>query len=152
MPVQLILDSEIHEADVMLRAMINRLENPTPALNIMGETGLASIQMNFEVGGRPAWTPLAESTMKQKGGKGQILIGSGVSGGLLGGINYETGDNTIEWFTGGQVYAAIHNFGGEAGRDLKTEIPQREYMVLQDEDIDEMGSLLAAFVASGRLH
>ncbi|EFH23696.1 hypothetical protein NEIPOLOT_00440 [Neisseria polysaccharea ATCC 43768] len=32
------------------------------------------------------------------------------------------------------VYAAIHNFGGMAGRNRKVRIPQREFLTLTDND------------------
>ena len=32
------------------------------------------------------------------------------------------------------IYAAIHNFGGQAGRNRKVTIPQREFLVLTNED------------------
>jgi phage gpG-like protein len=39
-------------------------------------------------------------------------------------------------------YAAIHNFGGQAGRGRKVMIPARPFLVVQDEDITEMKSVI----------
>lgn len=37
-----------------------------------------------------------------------------------------------------KVYAAIHQFGGNTGRNKKVEIPARPYLKLTDEDINQV--------------
>jgi phage gpG-like protein len=47
------------------------------------------------------------------------------------------------------VYAAIHQFGGQAGRDLKTTIPARPYLVVQDEDYDRIVRIIERHLSEG---
>ena len=93
---------------------------------------------------------MAESTKKKKQGRGQILIGNGVAGGLLGGIHYDFEGSQVIWQTSPLDYAAIHQFGGKAGRGRKVSITARPYMVFQDEDIEDFGQLVADFVMKGK--
>ena len=88
MPVEIKITPKDLGAEKRVTEMLQRVKNLRPALKIIGEIGLTSIQRNFEVGGRPKkWKPLAPSTIKQRRrqGKwpGQILVRRGMSGGLL---------------------------------------------------------------------
>jgi phage gpG-like protein len=48
-----------------------------------------------------------------------------------------------------KVYAAIQNFGGQAGRGKKVTIPARPYMVIQDEDIQDAIWIIEGFLLKG---
>lgn len=115
---------------------IRQCKDLGPALDIISEIGTTSIQKNFEEGGRPKWPELAASTkarrIKTKTWPGQILSVSGT----LRQINPEVTENAVIWSpgAGSDKYAAIHQFGGMVGRGKKTEIPKREYLLLQEED------------------
>lgn len=127
-----------------------RLGDAEPAFAVIGETVLASIRRNFEEGGRPkSWKKLASSTEKarKKAGKwpGQILVMEGTRGGLLGSISYEAVSDRVV-ISANKVYAAIHHFGGRAGRGHKTKIPARPYMLIQDEDWVEIKETLADYI------
>ena len=56
---------------------------------------------------------------------------------LIDSIQYIVGGNEVE-IGSPLVYAAIHNFGGEAGRGGSTEIPAREYLGLSDDNSQEL--------------
>ena len=86
MPVELTIRANTEPMERFLAGMIRRTKNPRGALEIIAETGLASIQRNFEVGGRPGWRALAEATLKRKRRRGKILIQEKR---LLGGIHYK---------------------------------------------------------------
>ena len=125
-----------------------RFGSAKPAMEIIGETGVVSVQRNFEKGGRPTgWEPLAEATRARKKG-GSTLVGKGHAGGLLGSIHYEAEDNVVYIGTD-KIYAAIHNFGGMAGRGNKVKITQREFMLLQEEDVSSINELLSEFILTG---
>ncbi len=115
---------------------IRQCDDLTPVLEIIGKIGTTSIQKNFDEFGRPAWPELAESTMAQrrktKTWPGQILSVSG----KLRQISPQITSNEVIWSPGAGAadYAAIHQFGGMAGKGRKTKIPQREYLLLQEED------------------
>jgi phage virion morphogenesis protein len=48
-------------------------------------------------------------------------------------------------------YAAIHQFGGKAGRDKKVSIPARPYLMFQDEDVNYLEMTLVNYVLTGRI-
>lgn len=139
----------------LLKAVKNRIGNTKPAFEVIGEIIQTSILKNFEQGGRPeAWQDLAERTKKQraKQGKwpGQILVMSGVRGGLMGSISYDAMPDKVVWVAN-KPYAAIQHFGGMAGKGLKTKIPPRPYMMIQDEDWEEIKAALNDFIIEGKL-
>ena len=90
-----------------------------------------------------------EVTLAKKQG-GRILVGKGFAGGLLGSIHYELGENLVYVGTD-KIYAAIHNFGGQAGRGRKVTIPQREFLMVQDEDVEEIHAGLADYLMQGEM-
>lgn len=133
-----------------LEKVANRFGSPKPALEIIGETVTASVQRNFEKGGRPdGWQALSEVTLAKKKG-GSTLVGKGFGGGLLGSIHHAADENAVYIGTD-KIYGAIHQFGGKAGRNKKVEIPQREFLVIQDEDVAEIDQLLGDFLLTGAL-
>jgi phage virion morphogenesis protein len=131
-----------------LQVIAERCGNMLPAMQIIGETGVASIQQNFMAGGRPnGWQPLSPVTLAKKKG-GSILVGQGQAGGLLGSIHAEPAADHVLIGTD-KVYAAIHQFGGQAGRGRKVTIPARPYLMLQDEDWQEIKDQLADYIVMG---
>lgn len=81
---------------------------------------------------------LAESTKKQRTKKrkwpGQILQ---VEGKLAASINtYYDNDSAV--IGSNLEYAAIHQLGGQAGKNKKVEIPARPYLKLTDDDFKEI--------------
>lgn len=110
----------------------------TPLMRIWGEVAHASIQYNFEVGGRPAWKKLSPVTIQLKG-HDRILRGRT---GNLARITVKPGPASVQLGTSpaSKGYAAIQNFGGKAGRNRKVTIPARPFMVLQTEDKTEMAA------------
>lgn len=96
---------------------------------------VASVIENFEEQGRPnRWEANAPATLKRKTGS-MILHESGL---LKGGITFETDldENTVYIGPSGPAapYAAIHNFGGKAGRNKSVTIRARKYLVVQELD------------------
>lgn len=144
------LRADTGEALRLLERVERRLGSMQPGMEAIGETVLASIQRNFEAGGRPAkWPALADSTIRQRirrgNWPGQILVRKGVSGGLLGSLSYDAAPRHV-LISANKEYAAIHHFGGKAGRGRKTTIPARPYMMIQDEDWAEITAALNDFI------
>lgn len=125
-----------------------RFGSNQPAMEIIGATIQASVQRNFEKGGRPGWVALAPATLKKKKG-GSILRVKGMAGGLMGSIHYEVSPNQVMIGTN-KIYGAIHQLGGKAGRGRKVKIPARPYLVVQDEDWPEIINQLGEFVLTGK--
>jgi phage virion morphogenesis protein len=122
--------------------LLKRMEDTRPAMNLIGEIVLESIQTNFETGGRPGkWQPLKPSTILQRQRKGKwpghILVRSGIAGGLMGAIHYQAFDDKVV-LAANKVYAAIHHHGGKAGKGHSVSIPARPYMVVQHKDWTEI--------------
>lgn len=89
----------------------------------LSETMRAAVNTNFRQGGRPKWLGL-----KYRNGK--PLVDSG----RLRDSVVAYSDNDTALVGTNMVYAAIHNFGGMAGRGRKVNIPQREFLTLTDQD------------------
>jgi len=150
-----------------LRDLSKAAANPAPALRDIGEMLATSIDRNFEAqgryhapdswrGGGNRWTPLADATVlamiggKRKGytkrgalrakaarrieGKKILQDTARLRGSIWPSVENKT---TLVIGTHAVAYAAIHQFGGTAGRGKKTTIPARPYLVIQDEDIDD---------------
>lgn len=129
-------------------AIAKRCGSALPAMQIIGQTVEDSVAKNFEAGGRPdGWTPLSPVTLAKKQG-GSILVGKGHAGGLRSTISYQAADDHVI-VGAGKKYAAIHQFGGMAGRGRKVKIPKREFLLVQDEDWDEIRDQLADFIIMG---
>ena len=138
-----------------LSLLSSRLNNMTPVYQVIGETIKTSVAKNFEVGGRYGapgswkggsnrWKPLSASTIARKG-HNRILFGEGH---LMGSINYQADQDGVVIGTN-LVYAAIHNFGGQAGRGRKVKIPPRPYLVIQDVDMAEINAVINDFLMEG---
>jgi len=115
-------------------AMLARVQKATgdlsPLMVSIRQELLTQTEANFEAQGRPAWPALAQSTIKQREKRkkwpGQILQ---VSGTLARSIVTESDETSAMVGVGAEVrHAAIHQFGGKAGRGRKTEIPARPYL------------------------
>ncbi|SDU26878.1 phage virion morphogenesis protein [Desulfobacula phenolica] len=134
----------------LFKRYIAKFGNLQPATEIIGDIIQTSILRNFEEGGRPeAWQDLADSTKKQRKKKGkwpgQILVVSGTRGGLISSISYDAMPDKVV-FVANKPYAAIHHFGGMACKGHKVEIPARPFMMILDEDWEEINAALNEFI------
>jgi phage virion morphogenesis protein len=136
------LDAE--QAKATLGALSGKMKNMTPVMKTIGQTVRASIQRNFEQGGRPTgWIRLAPATVaKKRKGEGRILIDSAR---LKNSIKVRASSDRVVVGTN-VVYAAIHHFGGMAGRGRKVRIPARPFMLIQDEDWKEINETASDYL------
>lgn len=122
-----------------MQELASRGENLRPLMkNIAGIMATAT-EDNFKDEGRPEkWVDLSETTKKQrqKIGKypGQILQ---VSGQLASSVSTAYDDNSAV-IGSNLAYAAIHQLGGQAGKNKKTTIPARPYLKLTDDNFEEI--------------
>lgn len=131
----------------MLAKLQQRVENPKPAFAEIGEIVRSSIIKNFQQSGRPEkWQPLATATIKKKrGGAGKTLIDTAR---LMNSITARA--HTDKAVIGTNViYAAIHQFGGKAGRGLKATIPERPFLMVQDEDWTPITEAISRYLVGG---
>lgn len=122
-----------------LRQFAIKVSDLRPLMANIGEIALSSVQENFESGGRPKWKPLAPSTIKRKGHTKPLL-----QTGTLRSVVRRVTENSVVIGVqpAARAYAAIHHFGGQAGRNRKVTIPARPYMLLQPEDLAEVDALV----------
>jgi len=147
---EITIQHNIDELRANIKGVEKRLGKLDPALKIIGATVEASVLRNFEKGGRPTgWTELSPVTLAKKKG-GSILVGKGHGGGLMGSIHSQVAGNIVMVGTD-KVYAAIHQFGGMAGRNKKVKIPARPFLMVQDKDWDNINEDLSNFILQGKL-
>ena len=136
-PIEIKIDNK--EVLTRLQELASRGENLRPLMkNIAGIMSTAT-EDNFKDEGRPEkWVDLSETTKKQrqKIGKypGQILQ---VSGQLASSVSTVYDDNSAV-IGSNLVYAAIHQLGGQTGKNKKTTIPARPYLKLTDDNFEEI--------------
>jgi len=121
---------ESHSVEAMLDRVEKATGNLAPLMRSIAQELLAQTEANFEAQGRPAWAQLAVGTIKAREKRrkwpGQILQ---VSGALARSIVIESDETSAMVGVGSEVrHAAIHQFGGRAGRGLKANIPARPYL------------------------
>ncbi len=122
-----------------------KLGDLAPLMKTISETMHTAVQRNFQTEGARLpggkWQELADSTKKERAkiGKwpGSILQ---VNRNLLGGISPDHDSATA--VVGSNMpfkkgYAAIHHFGGKAGRGKGFTMPARPFFELTDDDIGD---------------
>lgn len=120
------IEIEINNAQEVT-ALLERLAQATahraPLMRSIAGTMESAVLQNFDVGGRPKWLGL-------KYRQGTPLVDTE---NLMGSITSEY--NNDEAIVGtNEPYAAIHQFGGKAGRGRKVEIPARPFLILTPQD------------------
>ena len=135
--IEIKLDNK--EVESRLLDLAKRSENLRPLMKNIAGVFAYSTEENFQEEGRPdKWTDLAESTKKQRTKTGhypgQILQ---VSGQLASSIStYYDNDSAV---IGSNLdYAAIHQLGGQAGKNQSVTIPARPYLQLTEDDFEEI--------------
>ena len=144
-PIEIKIDNK--EVLTRLQELASRGENLRPLMkNIAGIMSTAT-EDNFKDEGRPEkWVDLSETTKKQrqKIGKypGQILQ---VSGQLASSVSTAYDDNSAV-IGSNLAYAAIHQLGGQAGKNKSVEIPARPYLKITNEDQQEIINLTVKYI------
>ena len=144
-PIEIKLDNK--EVESRLLDLAKRSENLRPLMKNIAGIFAYSTEENFKEEGRPdKWTELSESTIKQrtknKQWPGMILQ---ISGQLASSVNtYYDNDSAV---IGSNLdYAAIHQLGGQAGKNKSVEIPARPYLQLTPDDFEEILSMTENFL------
>lgn len=115
--------------------------NMKPLWTEIGSALEDSSRRRFETERAPdgqAWEPISEPWRKTKEKKGFLTGILKMRGDLANSIRFEASGDYVEIIAGPTEYAAIHQFGGEAGRNRATTIPARPYLGLSDEDREEI--------------
>ena len=115
--------SNVDEVIAQIENLAAGVADLSPLMRTISGTMYSAVMQNFDAGGRPAWLGL-----KYRVGKPLTDTGR-----LRGSISeYSDTDSAVVGTN--SIYAAIHNFGGQAGRGRSVTIPQREFMTLTAQD------------------
>jgi phage virion morphogenesis protein len=122
----------IDDRDVqkMLRELAGRVKDRRPLMQELAGIMKDAVDENFEAEGRPKWKPSKRA--QKQGGKTLQDTGS-----LATSISSKYDNNSAQVGTN-KKYAAIHHFGGKAGRGKKVTIPARPFLKLTDSDLEEI--------------
>ena len=135
--IEIKIDSQ--EVEHKLQEIAKKTSDLKPLMKNIAGIFASAAEDNFAEEGRPdKWQDLSKVTKKlrEKKGKwpGQILQ---VSGQLASSINTYY-DNNSAIIGSNLEYAAIHQLGGQAGRNKKVTVLARPYLKLTDEDFEEI--------------
>ena len=134
------IEIEINNAQ-QIASILNKLANTaqdrTPLMRSIAGTMESAVLQNFDVGGRPKWLGL-------KYRQGTPLVDTE---NLMNSITSYY-DNNIAMVGTNEPYAAIHQFGGKAGRGRKVDIPARPFLVLTPQDEDDLLEDVQAYFRS----
>lgn len=143
-PIEIKIDNK--EVEKALLEIAQKTSNLRPLMKNIAGIMADSTEENFKVEGRPKWKDLSEKskTARKKTGHypGQILQ---VSGQLALSVTTQYDDSSAV-IGSNKVYAAIHQLGGQAGKNKKTTIPARPYLKLTDDDFDEIISIVEKYL------
>lgn len=113
----------ISEIQNQLKRLEDGVENRYLLMRRLSETMHTAVKLNFRYAGRPKWLGLKYRADKPLTDTGRLKD------------SFSTMyDNDTALVGTNIIYAAIHNFGGQAGRNRKVRIPQREFLTLTDDD------------------
>jgi len=123
---------------MQLESLISKMDDPAPFHRLVGEHMLTSVDERFETETAPdgsSWQGHAEATkrsrLKRNGNAPLTILRE--SGRLAGSFNYEATSQHTKIGTP-VIYAAIHHFGGAAGRNHAVTIPPRPILGLSTND------------------
>lgn len=121
-----------------MAGLIGKMENMAAFHKSVGEHMLNSTEDNFDNEIAPDGTPWVHhapatvASRLRRNGNAELTI-LRESGALAGSFNYEADDAQVEIGTP-TIYAAIHHFGGAAGRNQSVDIPARPILGISSDD------------------
>lgn len=148
----------LQEATAKIQGFIERSVDLSMPMKRAAVLMMRSIQANFDNSGRPTtWTPLAQSTLRQKqrlGYSSKPLIRTGA---LRQSIAPQSSKMSMVLSTA-IPYGAIHQYGGFAGRSRgiakslkkgvtgRPYIPARPYLVFQNQDLERIKNMIVDYL------
>ena len=134
------IEIEINNAQQIasiLNNLANAAQDRAPLMRSIAGTMESAVLQNFDVGGRPKWLGL-------KYRQGTPLVDTE---NLMNSITSYYDNDSAEVGTN-EPYAAIHQFGGKAGRGRKVDIPARPFLVLTPQDEEDILEDVQAYFRS----
>lgn len=148
------IDANFKKLEKRLRSMKKRGEDLEPVFKEIGDLIVDSIDENFSEEGRHSgdpdsifggsekwedWSQKWADRREAMGKTGKILT---LDGGLVSSVDYDTSKDEIV-VSSGKKYASRQHHGGGG-------IPARPFLVIQEEDLDEMLEDLSKFIVRGK--
>ena len=134
------VDIESSALNAALARLAAVLANPSAAMDQIGRYLVASTLRRFERERAPDGSPWLKSARALAEG-GQTLTDTGR---LRGSIAHTVTDGGRAVEVGSKVlYAAIHQFGGRAGRGRRVTLPARPYLGIDDRDRDAIARIVS---------
>jgi len=143
-PIEIKIDNK--ELNQVLDKLFEKTTDLKPLMKSIAGTMADAVEENFKQEGRPEWAKLKDSTIKlrtQKGyWPGKILQ---MRGELAASItsNYDESSALVGT---NKEYAAIHQFGGKAGKNKKAEIPARPYLDLGEKELNNILNITSNYL------
>ncbi len=114
----------------------------TPLREAVRQVVIPSIDTNFQVGGRPPWTPLSEQTIERRTRQGtgtKILVETGkLRQAATQFSRWEIGQESAviaNWPANVKTRAAVAEGGASrSGRTRTVDVPPRPFLLIQDQD------------------
>ena len=134
------VEIESSALNAALERLAAELANPSAAMDQIGRYLVASTLRRFERERAPDGSPWLQSARALAEG-GQTLTDTGRLRGSIahtvagGGHAVEVGSSVL--------YAAIHQFGGRAGRGRRVTLPARPYLGIDDRDRDAIARIVS---------
>ncbi|HII3778982.1 TPA: phage virion morphogenesis protein [Pasteurella multocida] len=119
--------NDVEKIEAVLSDIAHKTQNRTSLMRSIAGTMESAVLQNFDEGGRPKWLGL-------KYRKGTPLVDTE---NLMGSITSRYNNDSAEVGTN-EPYAAIHQFGGMAGRGRKVKIEARPFLILTQQDKDDI--------------
>ena len=140
---------EINTSDLerKMRGVVLGLQQPAELMADLSEVMYNEVIKNFEMQGRPSWKKLSPVTLAKKEGNRKLQEDGANSEDLIGSFEARVEGNTAV-VSNAVTYAAIHNFGGKAGRGLKVDIPARPFMTIPASGRQALADACADFLES----
>ena len=101
------IKTDYGKLDARLLKLSEKLADPTPMLEQIGEAGEKAVKRNFREGGVPEKWKVSRRAAAQNG---QTLIDNGVTG-LVGSVTFDIQGRTVR-IGSNVIYGRIHHFGG----------------------------------------
>ncbi|MDP0232225.1 phage virion morphogenesis protein [Glaesserella parasuis] len=117
----------IDEIIKTLKLLASTTENNASLMRNIAGTMESAVLTNFDVGGRPRWLGI-----KYRDGSPLVDTEN-----LMSSITSDY-DKDVAIVGTNEAYAAIHQFGGKAGRGRKVDIPARPFLMLTPQDEEDI--------------
>jgi phage virion morphogenesis protein len=135
-----------YEVKSALNDLLKKVKDMSPVMKKIAGIMHDAVEENFEKEGRPRWKPLSARTIAQRQKKGYWPGAILQMRGELAASISQSSDNDTAMVGTNKVYAAIHQFGGKAGRGHKAQIPARPFLKLTDDDLDEIKKAIEEYL------